>query len=307
MFKKLRQEKRQRRALAEAIDRRVEALTQRFEADALHRRESGVQRNAPRELVVSLTSFSKRIHDVYLTIESLLQQSHAPDRIVLWLSAEEFGEGDIPAILRRQCERGLDIEFVEKDLGPYTKFFYALQKYPEALLLTVDDDILYPQDMVDQLYRAHLNAPDQIHCTRGHRIRLDEKGELLPYKQWWRRNDERDSSLMIFPTGVGGVLYFPGCFDDDIANVDAFQRLAPNADDVWLKAMSLKKGTVCTMLEGRGVWMQRFPVIAGSQEVSLKRRNKSKRSGNDEQIKAVFDAYELMPVVREVAAKEPGL
>ncbi|WP_273009105.1 hypothetical protein [Spongiibacter tropicus] len=61
------------------------------------------------------------------------------------------------------------------------------------------------------------------------------------------------------------------------------------------------------MLEGRGVWMQRFPVIAGSQEVSLKRRNKSKRSGNDEQIKAVFDAYELMPVVREVAAKEPGL
>lgn len=307
MFKKLRQEKRQKKLLAEAIDRRVEALTQRFEADALHRREPGVQPNTPRELVVSLTSFGKRIHDVYLTVESLLQQSHAPDRIVLWLSAEEFTEGDIPAILRRQCERGLDIEFVEKDLGPYTKFFYALQKYPDALLLTVDDDILYPQDLVDQLYRAHLQAPDQIHCTRGHRIRVDDSGELLPYKQWWRRNDDRDSSLMIFPTGVGGVLYFPGCFAEDIGNVEAFQRLAPNADDVWLKAMSLKKGTVCTMLEGRGVWMQRFPVIAGSQEVSLKRRNKSKRSGNDEQIKAVFDAYALMPVVRAVAKNEPGL
>ena len=38
-----------------------------------------------------------------------------------------------------------------------------------------------------------------------------------------------------------------------------------------------------------------------------RRKRKSKRSGNDEQIKAVFDAYELMPVVREVAAKEPGL
>lgn len=307
MLKKLRQEKRQKRALAEAIDRRVEALTQRFEADALHRTERGVAENTPRPIVVSLTSFSKRIHDVYLTIESLLQQSHKPDRVVLWLSAEEFSDADIPAILKRQCARGLDIEFVEKDLGPYTKFFYALQKYPEALLLTVDDDILYPQDMVDQLYRAHLKAPNEIHCTRGHRIRLDEKGELLPYKQWWRRNDDRDSSLMIFPTGVGGVLYFPGCFDDSIDDVEAFSRLAPNADDVWLKAMSLKAGTVCTMLEGRGVWMQRFPVIAGSQEVSLKRRNKSKRTGNDEQIKAVFEAYGLLPVLREVAAREPGL
>lgn len=307
MIKKIRQEKRQKNALAEAIDRRVEALTQRFESDALFRRDRGVASSGGRELVVSLTSFSKRIHDVYLTIESLLQQSHQPDRIVLWLSAEEFSDADIPAILRRQCERGLEIEFVEEDLGPYTKFFYALKKYPDALLLTVDDDILYPQDMVDQLYKAHLRAPDQIHCTRGHRIRLDEKGELLPYKQWWRRNDDRDSSLMIFPTGVGGVLYFPGCFADSIDDVEAFRRLAPNADDVWLKAMSLKAGTVCTMLEGRGVWMQRFPVIAGSQEVSLKRRNKSKRSGNDEQIKAVFNAYDLMPVLREVAAKEPGL
>ncbi len=307
MLKKLRREKRQQRALTEAIDRRVEALTQRFEADALWRRDSGVAANSPRQLVVSLTSFSKRIHDVYLTIESLLQQAHKPDRIVLWLSAQEFTEADIPAVLNLQRQRGLDIEFVEKDLGPYTKFFYALKKYPDALLLTVDDDILYPQDMIDQLYRAHLRAPQQIHCTRGHRIRLDENGQLLPYKQWWRRSDDRDSSLMIFPTGVGGVLYFPGCFAEEIADVDAFTRLAPNADDVWLKAMSLKAGTVCSMVEGRGVWMLRYPIIAGSQEVSLKQRNKSKGGGNDSQIDAVFNAYGLMPILREVAAQEPGL
>ena len=79
MFKKLRQEKRQRRALAEAIDRRVEALTQRFEADALHRRESGVQRNAPRELVVSLTSEAR-----YEWVHSVPGPTHGERTSLSW-------------------------------------------------------------------------------------------------------------------------------------------------------------------------------------------------------------------------------
>ncbi|MAY39907.1 MAG: hypothetical protein CMN82_14000 [Spongiibacter sp.] len=253
-------------------------------------------------MVVSLTSFGQRIHDVFLTVESLFQQSLKADKVVLWLSADEFNEESLPAVLKKQRERGLEIHFVPEDLGPYTKFYYALERYPDALLVTVDDDILYPLDLLDQLYIAHLLEPNKIHCGRAHRIAVDKNGDLLPYKQWWRHSNEPESSLLIMPTGVGGVLYFPGCLDPEVTNKSAFKRLAPRADDVWLKAMSLKRGTECRVFAQYGEWVLRNPTIIGSQEVSLKRRNKGSRHGNDQQIAAVFGEYRLLEQVRKTIA-----
>lgn len=293
-YRALRRGRRTREELRAAIALKTTALMIQYQDFALNRQASGVMTNSPRPIVISLTSFGKRIHDVYLTVESLFQQSHKADKILLCLSAEAFNEDNLPAVLKLQRERGLDIEFVEKDLGPYTKFYYALRKYPDALLVTVDDDILYPIDLVDRLYSAYLREPDKIHCGRAHRITFDDSGRLRPYKQWWRQSQDAESSMAIFPTGVGGVLYFPGCFDDEIFNRDAFLRLAPGADDVWLKAMSLKRGIECRVFEQRGDWMLNHPSIIGSQEVSLKRRNKNASAGNDSKIKAVFDAYDLL-------------
>ena len=271
-----------------------------YQDTALNSLVRGVSSDHSTNVIISLTTFKQRINDVHLTIESLFQQSRKADRVVLWLSAEDFSADDIPAILQKQCERGLEIRFCEKDLGPYTKFYYALQAFPESLILTVDDDILYPLDLVDQLYRAYRKHPDMIHCHRAHKMLLDSDGEILPYKKWKRFTQNTQPALDLFPTGVGGVLYFPGCFDDEILNKEAFLRLSPNADDVWLKAMSLKKGTLCKKLEDNRSWSDRFVVIDGSQTVSLKRKNKDKKTGNDSQLKAVFDEYRLRPLLKQV-------
>lgn len=302
MLKKLQQKRRKKRSeqlRKELIRLRYSGLLCQYQDFALSRTAQGV---APSQdtppVVVSLTTFDKRINDVYLTIESLFQQSHKADKIVLWVSKEDFSSEDLPAMLKLQMKRGLEVEFCEKDLGPYTKFFYALQRYPDSLVLTVDDDILYPPDMIDQLVRAYRKAPDVIHCHRAHKMTLGANGRILSYKQWARFTQDSQPSLHVFPTGVGGVLYFPGCFDDEILNQDAFTRFAPNADDVWLKAMSLKKGTYCRKLDDSRDWELRFVVIEGSQAVALKRRNKQKSGGNDEQIEAVFDHYNLTELLR---------
>ncbi|MBM7422271.1 glycosyltransferase family 2 protein [Spongiibacter marinus] len=302
MLKKLREKRRHKQYkkwLKNAVDIRVNALTVQYQWSTLNCDSQGVAGGKVRPLVVSLTSFGQRIHDVFLTIESLFQQSLKADKVVLWLSADEFSDEDLPAVLKKQRERGLDIHFVAEDLGPYTKFYYALERYPDALLVTVDDDILYPMDLLDQLYSAHLREPNKIHCGRAHRIAFGQDGTLLPYKQWWRHSNESESSLLIMPTGVGGVLYFPGCFDPEVTNKSAFKRLAPRADDVWLKAMSLKRGTECSVFAQRGEWMLRNPIILGSQEVSLKRRNKGAALGNDQQIAAVFNEYQLTEPLRQ--------
>ena len=260
---------------------------------AISRTDTGVGNDKFHDIVLSLTTFSKRINDVHLTIESLFQQSLKANKVVLWLSEEDFSRSDIPEVLRLQEKRGLEIRFCTKDIGPYTKFFYSLQCYPESLIVTVDDDHLYPPDMLDLLYRAYLKEPSYVHCHRAHKITFDGKGNINPYKQWEKLTVDYSASLFIFPTGVGGVLYYPGCFADEILDKETFLELAPNSDDVWLKAMTLKKGILCKRIEDHREWGARFQVIEGSQKFSLKRKNKSKVSGNDSKIRAVFDRYDL--------------
>lgn len=300
MFSNLKREKQKRLQKAEARKLRSAVLSAQYQDFALNQIDSGVEANESVPIVVSLTTFSERINDVYLAIESLFQQSRKAGKVVLWLSKQDFSLDDIPAVLRKQCKRGLEIELCEKDLGPYTKIYYALKKYPDSLILTVDDDILYPIDIVDQLYRAYQKQPNMIHCHRAHKIRLDGNGRVLPYSKWDRFPWDSQPSRLVFPTGVGGVLYFPGCFDDEVLNQDAFIKLAPNADDVWLKSMSLKKGTLCKKVDDCREWEGRFVVIEGSQKYSLKRKNKQRAAGNDAQIKAVFDSYDLWPLLQDV-------
>jgi hypothetical protein len=166
-----------------------------------------------------------------------------------------------------------------------------MKNHPDSLIITVDDDIFYPSNLVEKLYHAYLKENDCIHCHRGHKM-AQKNGALLPYKQWEYSTKSKDSSLMVFPTGVGGVLYFPGCLDEDALNHELFMRICPNADDVWLKAMSLKKGVKCKTIPRIAPFRYEFPNIPYSQEVTLKRDNK-KSGGNNDKIQTVFTYFSL--------------
>ncbi|WP_432697227.1 hypothetical protein ACQUQP_02445 [Marinobacterium sp. YM272] len=297
MFKKFREIRRKNRQKAERArlmkDRSL-LQTVFFQDCVVNRRSSGVRTSSPGpEVIVSLTTFDKRINDVCLTVESLFQQTMQADRVVLCICEKDFSWDTLPESLIAQTQRGLEILFCPEDLGPYTKFFYTLSKYPDALLITVDDDILYPIDMIDQLVKAYRREPDVIHCHRAHKMLRDANGNLLSYRKWPKTQRGDKAALDLFPTGVGGVLYFPGCFDDEILNKEAFKRLAPKADDVWLKAMSLKRGTKCKAVDDSRDWKLRNVAIEGSQQFTLKRQNKRSVGGNDDQIRQVFSEYQL--------------
>lgn len=275
--------------------------TQQLEQQAMTSAEMGVGNDREHNIVVSLTSFDRRIENVVYTVESIFQQWLQADAVVLWLSKTQFPDGQLPESLVRQQRRGLQVCFVE-DVGPYTKYVYAFDKYPDSLIITVDDDTLYPPDMIDQLYRAWLRHPDWIHCHRAHLMQLDKRGKLLPYSDWdsdWRWRDfAGETSPRVFPTGVGGVLYFPDSLHPDAFDPEKFLKLCPKADDVWLKAMSLKQGTPCARLPDSRDWSDRFFTVASSQEVALRNENVRSRGGNDCKIRDVFEYYDLYKLLR---------
>ena len=95
------------------------------------------------KLIVSLTTYPQRISDIDVVLYSLLIQTIKPDKIILWLSEEEFPNklNDVPLHILRFLDFGVEIEFCD-NIRSYKKLVYALNKYPNDLIVTADDDKL---------------------------------------------------------------------------------------------------------------------------------------------------------------------
>ena len=242
------------------------------------------------EIIVTLTTYSKRIYQVHLVIESLLEQTIKPNRIILWLDENEFTHNSLPINLLSLEKRGLQIEFCT-NYRSYKKIIPTLIKYPKAIPITADDDIIYPEDFVERLYKAYLKDKSKIYFYRGHKMKV-EKGTILPYKTWLFETKLKDNSILNFPTSGGGVLYPVGSLGNEVINSNVFMNLCPFADDVWLKAMSIKAGTSCEQIQLECSFREKFYFVDAMDDIGLANINFIGNK-NDEQIKAVFDKYDL--------------
>lgn len=238
-------------------------------------------------IIVTLTTFPARIHQVWAVIETIFRQTCQPDKVVLWLSKEEFSSLDaLPARLLKQTNCGLEIRFCESNLGPHKKYLYSIKEFPSDLVVTVDDDILYPATMIEELISAHHLFPTAICCHRASRISSDNRGLLLPYLSWPAINGAAGPSRDIFFTSGGGTLFPPGVLHVDVLNVNGIVKCSPYADDVWLNAMARLNNTLVLKTTHNGM----FPMWNYSG-ISLYNRNVLSE-GNDKQIVATANYCE---------------
>lgn len=197
------------------------------------------------ELVVSLTSFPARIHLVRYAIYSLLKQSLKPNRLVLWLADSQFPgkEEDLPKELLALEPLGLEIRWCE-DIKSFKKLIPALRKFPEAMLVTADDDIHYPRHWLRSLYESWLlHGRSFIHAGGIETITFDSAGNPAPFAQWrWNPPDARPAFNNTFG-GCYGVLYPPHCLHPDVLDVHKALSLSPSSDDFWFWTHALRNGT----------------------------------------------------------------
>ena len=259
----------------------------------LHDSESGITdaRYTDHELIVSLTTYGKRIYDVAFAIESIMQQSLKANRIILWLD-ESFQGKRLPESLYLQQKRGLEISFC-KDIGPYTKLIPALRRFPNDAVITIDDDAIYDYDLLERLIIPYLSNPSYIYCHRMHKMKFDMDGSLLPYIEWdWECTDNHPSHLN-FATGVGGILYPPHSLDEEVFNEEIFLKYCRTADDIWFNAMAIKKGTKVERIISRNLHGNDYLSNIYVQDVRLYNVNVLGEMLNDKQIDAVFTKYNI--------------
>ena len=258
----------------------------------LYSNEEGVssQKYFNERIIVSLTSYDKRINDAYLPIESIMNNFIKPNKIVLYLG-EDMKNYTLPNTLQNQQKRGLEIRFT-KDIRAYKKLIPALKEFGADAVITIDDDVLYPPDAIESLLNGYKKNQNLIYARRMHRI--VKKKDILPYGKWeWEVQDDVISALN-FATGVGGVLYPPKCFPSEVFNENIFMDVCKFNDDIWFKAMSLLNG-VYSQKVGDKKYDKFFPAAGflENEEASKFGLWNKNRVMNDIQIKAVFDKYDL--------------
>lgn len=221
-------------------------------------------------VIISLTSFPARIDKVYLCINSLLRQSVRADKIVLWLADTQFPNGSgIPESLKRLVGENFEIRFCD-DLRSYKKIFYSAQQFKDDIIITVDDDTLYPEDWLLNLINTYIKYPNCVCCYRAHKIVL-KSGKIAPYSEWIGLSpNETGPDSFLVPIGVGGVLYPPTFFNNVEFDFDKIKELCPTADDLWLKAIGLKNGFRAVKVDPNS---KEWFTIVSSQKQALMKTN----------------------------------
>lgn len=235
-------------------------------------------------VVVSLTSIPSRLHIIHLTIRSLLNQQQKPEKIVLWLHHEL--QDKLPESLQILVGALFEIRYVELYCS-HRKLIHSLVAYPDKVIVTCDDDLMYDFTWLARLYRDHMRYPDQVIAHECRVIRFDKQGAPEPYHQWQTEKRVDISEQWLLPIGYGGVLYPPGSLFSDVQNRELFLQLTPRADDLWFKAMSYLAGTASRRSSCPGE--KPVPII-GSQKNSLKKTN-VQQDGNYQQWLALCKYY----------------
>lgn len=197
--------------------------------------------NGPR-VVISLTTLPSRIGRLRPVIHSLVDQDLPADEIVLALprvSRREQVGYDVPAWLAEHPH--VRILPCDTDWGPATKLIPAVtsQTDDRTLVIAVDDDNVYPRDMVSTFLSWHERFPDAA---------LGYRGWSLPASLRWQDTDTLYATSLPAAeqvdvvTGTWGIMVQPRFFDQGLLDYDAYPREAFFVDDIWFNGHLARAG-----------------------------------------------------------------
>lgn len=186
------------------------------------------------DIVVTMTSWKKRVPNVSISIVSLLLNTVQPRSIELNLSEEEFPnkEKDLPETLLLLAETTcLNINWVGKNTKSFKKLVPTLKKYwdeKDLCIFTADDDVVYDKYTLETFYNQIKAYPDRFICF-GRSAGAFEK--------------------QVIPRG-GATMYKVGFFNEHIFSDLDKEIIDTNEDDWYYAYHFLKYGKRSAVFTG---------------------------------------------------------
>lgn len=89
-------------------------------------------------------------------LDSIYAQTYQPDKVVLNLAFGEVIPDDVAFYLKEH-----DVEiYYTKDTKVYKKLIPTLNRYPDACVINIDDDCIYPEEMIEEFMSLHRKYPN---------------------------------------------------------------------------------------------------------------------------------------------------
>lgn len=224
---------------------------------------------------ISLTTIPERINQIEGTIKSLLNQTYKNYTIEIYLPKKTYRTGSrfskLPDFLNHEK---INIYKVN-DLGSIIKIFYCIKNATSTdIVVTADDDVVYPNSWLETLIKYHKQYPSNPICFRGRNF--NDKSDLN-----YNRTSVVNCNIIEKPqtvdivTGVGGALY-----TKDMLPVEFFDfkvGLFSRVDDIWITGMLWKnhRKAIAVPLQ------QEIVATDTCEETSLWQHNKTGDYNND--------------------------
>ena len=245
-----------------------------------HQKQNIEKRNLP---IVSLTSHHERVKHVHIAINSILNNSYKPYKIVLTLFKDDV------QYITEELQTLIDNNFVElivadDNLRPHLKYFYTMLKYKDYPIITIDDDCIYPTDFIESLMKSYEKYQGCISARRVHKVRYNLDSTIDLYRTWsYDCKTITKPSLDIMATGVGGVLYPPDILKISKNNIDYIKKFI-TVDDIYLYYLERKSNIKTVFVPDNGNSIVHVN-IKEVEDIALYRKNYSGNiTKNDEAI-----------------------
>ena len=162
-------------------------------------------------VIVSLTTYSIRTDSIVQTIKSLLEQTVMPEKILLWLSEENFPnkESDLSQELLDLRENPMfEICFVPKNIEPHKRYSQTMQEYPNRPIIVINGNEIYDNNLIELLFESYKAYPNCVSCIRGNRVLFKNDTDAPAYQTWHFDVSEQKSKGFV-AVGADAVLYPP--------------------------------------------------------------------------------------------------
>ncbi len=257
---------------------------------------------AKADITISLSTIPSRIEKIYPALKSLMDQTMPPRRIYLAIppfSIREKKAYSIPETLRN-CP-AIQIIDAKKDWGPATKLIPALRHpstKPDDIILTADDDNIYPAEFVETFWQYSQKLPDAALSLRG-----------APMSRTVRWNDCRafkgtaisQPAAVEIITGCGGIMVKPKFFAAEFFDYDQAPMQAFFVDDIWVSGNLARNGISRYVIPFRGsyVYLTSLTTLSGPALDKCENRG----GGNDDAVMDYFRPYWKLPVENSAPEK----
>jgi len=217
-------------------------------------------------LVASFTTYGPRKFHAFFAILHALATHKEVSRFYLTIGYET----QLPLRFFLLRLIGLRILRGEERFGPYLRLVEVAKLEPASVIITLDDDSLYPETTISSLVATHRDIPSAIVGMRGCKVPAG-RSESFAYAELTAISD-RDQCVEsgIFLTCSGGSLYPPVSRFGMIVDWEMALRLSPRNDDIWYFFAAEKEGIPMVLAAGE----ERNPKnLKGSQDNALWRTN----------------------------------